>query len=518
MDSAKSDSAAPKRWKAFLTYAHDDNSDYIRNFYDIFTRELKRLGIGTSDEFYLDTEQNDKIGGLREYLEENASRADFLIIFVGDNYPSRSYCLYEWLAFRNQFVDRSEVRNRLLIIEIDEKAFEELKKTKIEGQEAFSNERITELQECFHEYFYRDHERVVSKRQDGALNEFFEQKVEKVAKTFAEVYRKRTRSSSPHLSPESVDVVIGLATPDIDPKVAELKEELKRLEGTLRFHAISLREWAMGRDAYEPTLRAARLVVLPFSRWHAVFASDGPEGGHLAVQRSCVAERSKVLWWLPPCGVAADGPVGSELCRESSRRHLDYLGVRVNEASQAAPEALVEEIRRRLRPLPPPSWPPQIALEIRSPYEGQTKRLQDFLIELWRQRHGDPVPEIQAAELQPTEDLADLAGVADGILLAAVGKPGATVTAQVMILKKALLKVTDEPPKWGLFAFRPPVVDKRKLEPPPPCYVLLAAEPTDVGHELKLEEGEIAELAQFLEQVRSVAELRRQNGAATGRV
>ena len=168
-----------------------------------------------------------------------------------------------------------------------------------------------------------------------------------------------------------------------------------------------------------------------------VFSSDGPDGGHLAAQRACIAEGSKVLWRCPPGGVAPDGTFGTSLLGENGRRHLDYLVARGGEASYAMPEVLVGgEVKQRLIPPSPSRWAPQIALEIRSPYEDETKRLRDFLRELWRHNYGEPVPEIQGwTELQPTEDLADLAGVADGILLAAVGKPNASVTAQVMILK-----------------------------------------------------------------------------------
>ncbi len=45
-------SAAPKRWKAFLAYAHNDSADYIKNFYDVFTRELERLHVGTPEKIF----------------------------------------------------------------------------------------------------------------------------------------------------------------------------------------------------------------------------------------------------------------------------------------------------------------------------------------------------------------------------------------------------------------------------------------------------------------------------------
>ena len=250
----------PKRWKAFLTYAHDDNPHYVRNFHKVFTRELKRLRIGISDEFYLDTQQLDTAGDVKRYLEKHASRSDFLIIFVGKHYPSRPFCLQEWLAFRKQF-DDDEVRERLLIIETDKGAIETLLKVSIEDQEAVAEQRGRDLNDCFHEKFWSDDGRIISTTPGGTLNEMFEQKVERVAEIFANKYReKESVEQSPGAAPEWArpnEVLIG-------PWTEDLKADVKALCDAFRAAGRScacLPTWTGIRNADKVLLEQMRVAI-----------------------------------------------------------------------------------------------------------------------------------------------------------------------------------------------------------------------------------------------------------------
>ncbi len=158
--------------------------------------------------FFLDAAKNDKAGDVKRYLEEHASHADFLLILVGTHYRSRPFCLYELRAFRNQFDDLNKVRDRLFIVEIDKGALATLKLVNVDDQK----ELVEDLKSCFHEEFWQDDKRIISRRDDGKLNEHFEQKAEHVAEIFANRYRELGSPQAPR--PVSVRPAHGIA-PDI---------------------------------------------------------------------------------------------------------------------------------------------------------------------------------------------------------------------------------------------------------------------------------------------------------------
>jgi hypothetical protein len=246
-------SAGMKRWKAFLTYAHNDNPEYVRSFYDVFTRELAQ--IGTADEFYVDAPQLDKGGDVRRYLEKHASCADYLIIFVGKHYPSRPFCLHEWLAFRSQFVDRNEVRDRLFIIEIDKGALDELRRTTVKDQEDLSKERAEDLAGCFHEEFWQADKRIISVREDGNLNQVFEQKVEYVAEVFANRYRPLPESPPPDSPGMDHDIIL-MGHPSVEPDRV-VAESLSEVGDLLAGKGRAAQRWQRGWP--EPT-KVASLI------------------------------------------------------------------------------------------------------------------------------------------------------------------------------------------------------------------------------------------------------------------
>ncbi len=111
--------AGSRRWAAFLKCtAHDDNkARYIDDFHEIFTAALASRDI--TEKLYLDKSETTKYGDVRKHFRERASTADFLIIFVGNQYPKREFCLFEWDAFRSQFSDWEQAKARLCIVEIE---------------------------------------------------------------------------------------------------------------------------------------------------------------------------------------------------------------------------------------------------------------------------------------------------------------------------------------------------------------------------------------------------------------
>ena len=304
-----SESTGSQRWAAFLTYAHDDNSEYIKDFYEAFTKTLRSYDV--TAEVFLDDSHNDRFGDVKKYFRERASLADFLIIFVGNHYPQRPFCLYEWSAFRAQFQNKSEAQERLCIIEIDDGAIDKLERKAREPQ---ASERAAEIADSFHEKrLIKDGQRIVSEV-NGRPNQEFEERVKKITAGFAKKYNElRTHVPvrvepqqagvasvlplhSPDVRTREADVVIAAATPDLDSAIAELSKELDRANlTTQQIGAHYLSE--LNDTELRERLRAGKWLVQPFS-WHRVTNARTP-GGHLIRQVALFGRPERALFWRP---------------------------------------------------------------------------------------------------------------------------------------------------------------------------------------------------------------------------
>jgi hypothetical protein len=345
--------AGQQRWAAFLTYAHDDNAEYIRDFYKVFSRELKRFGI--DKQAYLDELQKDKAGDVARYLEKHARRADFLIIFVGDHYPSREFCLFEWEAFRSQFAG-GDVRERLFIMEIDPGALEALRQAPLQGKQSVATERAEDLAACFHEKFWQDSGRLISKRADGGLDQSFEKKVEQVAEVFARRYRE-LGPPAPRGAPERAGVLIGPWTEDLQKDVEALRDAV-RAAGK---EVACLPSWADVEHADEVLLEKMRITVSaaehfiqPYSITH-VEVQVGRQAHFDFFNKDRVPR--PVRFWRPAADAGA-ADARANAAQEIEARWCDskaWVGKRLKEVEASAivgPPSKILDLLERPSPLP----------------------------------------------------------------------------------------------------------------------------------------------------------------------
>jgi hypothetical protein len=352
--------AGQQRWAAFLTYAHDDNAEYISDFYQVFSRELKRFGI--TKQSYLDERQRDKAGDVARYLEQHARRADFLIIFVGDHYPSREFCLLEWEAFRSEFAG-GEVRERLFIIEIDKGALEALRQVPLPGKESVAKERAADLAACFHEKFWQDSGRLISKRTDGGLDQSFEKKVEQVAEVFANQYRK-LGPPPPRLIPSAQPEWVGPNDVLIGPWLEDMKDEIDALCKVIRErgkNCARLPNWAGIGDADQVLLEKMRVAVSaapyfvqPYSIEHAEI--QPPRRAHFDFFKESRASLPTLYW--RPLGDGVRPSPGADAIREIEAHWSgarEWVGQRLKEIEGSAivgPPSKILDLLERPSPLP----------------------------------------------------------------------------------------------------------------------------------------------------------------------
>jgi hypothetical protein len=309
----------PKRYAAFITYAHDDDADtgYVSDFHDRFQHFLRPHlePLGVKAEVFFDQKQGGQFGDVKNYFREKASKADFLIILVGDFYPTRPHCLYEWIAFQAQFGDTEAAQRRLCIFEIDPDAIQRLKQSRVgldNDQNDAIQKRADDIESCFKiSLLDPDKRRLISRAgPNNQRSQQFDAAIKTAARNFANHYieigkTEARRVAMPDIQSGDVEVddrvttvdrpfdtIIGASTPDLTRCVDELDKEMRNLGAVGRINATDLL-YLSDKELSEKSQKG-RWFVQPFS-WHRVLDANRDGGGHIIRQAELFGNFDKTL-------------------------------------------------------------------------------------------------------------------------------------------------------------------------------------------------------------------------------
>jgi hypothetical protein len=335
------------KYPAFFSYSRADESawgDWCKDFHTVFSKaiagELRNRGLEPARPFFDIENLQGKTQSVEANLREGVDASFALFIFLGPGYVNSEWCCRE-LAYFSQLHRGAQdmLLQRVWIFELA--TLDSSMRAQFRQRLATADASVLESQLRSVFLDPGTNRRPVLIREDMSINQGpYQSTVEPIVK---ELVGRIPQDTQPRPSaPSTVDVLIGLATPDLQEACAKLEEALVAAKrSVVRVTRDDLDN--LSDVELVAKFGSARVVVVPVSA--AKVLMQRVPGGHLAPQLDSLAgiDAGRIVVWRP-----SEAPALADAEAEADPKHLPTLADLLRRAGEAS---LATEVATRIERL-----------------------------------------------------------------------------------------------------------------------------------------------------------------------
>lgn len=310
------------KYSLFISYAFDDNDNnnqWVRALKDAIgkcTIDLKKkLGKNWHD-IYFSEENGKTVGSLNDELKECVKNSFAMLLIVGNNYVSSTYCEKELKLFSEFFGDDGVKEHRLYIAVMTEEALftaqenETWKKIVTDGKyvpfytqstpNTVCKTRLTET--IFDDSFFENVKKLISPLKEVILNDYMPFQSFNTHQSHSTVQT----SESQKTNNESLTIAIS------DTMTSELQKEVEAMQEKFKSHGVRFitieKGWYLEYEKEDPknkireNLAKADVLIVPFQADQLITRNH--PGGHLSILETewkvyLKRNQDNIFWYNP---------------------------------------------------------------------------------------------------------------------------------------------------------------------------------------------------------------------------